>query len=406
MHEDRSDPPSPQTTPPALTDWWCLRCMADGRFVTRDLVKHDDGHFEMLGPLGLYFDRDDAERDAVSHRETYPWLVIQAVRLPSKPPEVCRPLRAGDQTVIAAQAVVSRGDESVQVEVRTVTMTESAHLAADLLGQVLNEAASIPHTRVGPVRSVTLGPRPAQLVGGLVDLADQGDAPRQGGGVNARARFEEQLDVARDALEVHLSIAHPTRRSYHDRPGRRGLPALARSAGPRSRRAARPTPRAGRGVHRRPAVHPPPSRRADARIPQRGPARRLTRGVYRHEQLRPQTHRRRGRRAPRDRAPAGPRHALAVARRRRAAARNHGCRHPSSSVRREAPRPVPCPLGEKAERANSVADLRAGQTRGLPPIRLRPRRTTGLPRSSPVSPTRSAPSSAATSASSTAGWRR
>lgn len=32
-----------------------------------------------------------------------------------------------------------------------------------------------------------------------------------------RTRFDEQLDVARDSIDVHLSIGHATRRPFHDR---------------------------------------------------------------------------------------------------------------------------------------------------------------------------------------------
>lgn len=164
------DPAAPAR--PALTDWWCLRCMVDGRFAMTSMAFNDDGHFELAGCPLLFFDEADAEREAVKHRETFPWLMIEAQRLPISPPAVCLPQRHDDKTVIATQTVISRGGQSVQVEVRSTTLNEFAELAADLLGQVLSEAHAIPHTRVGPVKVITLGPRPVQLTGPLVDLAD------------------------------------------------------------------------------------------------------------------------------------------------------------------------------------------------------------------------------------------
>ena len=155
--------PAAPAPPPALTDWWSLRCGIDGRFCTVGMIKHDDGHIEMAGPFLAFMDRDDAEREAVAHRETYPWLMITAERLPLTPPARCRPLRHDDETVIATQVVISRGGQSVQVEVRTATLTDSAELASDVLGQVMTELHRIPHTRVGPVGVVTLGPRAAQV---------------------------------------------------------------------------------------------------------------------------------------------------------------------------------------------------------------------------------------------------
>ncbi len=138
--------------------WWCLQSRVSGKLI----LSHTDDEGEMVGNVLVFWDRDEAEAAAVSHRETYPGLLIDAVPLPATPPSVVRPKPSDLHHIIAAQTAISLGDQVVQVEVRPTTGDDCTALMKVLAKALRSAAEAEPGARMAPVTFIKLGPRSKQ----------------------------------------------------------------------------------------------------------------------------------------------------------------------------------------------------------------------------------------------------
>lgn len=142
--------------------FWCLQSQLTGKLILRDAYV-DDGHLDMRGPIGVYWSREEAELDAIAHRDAYPALLIEAVPLPVEVPELTYPARHKDDQVAAAQLRVVLDDQVVIIELRPEIMTESSALIGLLHRIIKQAAAAMPSARVSPLQLISLGPIGVQV---------------------------------------------------------------------------------------------------------------------------------------------------------------------------------------------------------------------------------------------------